>query len=43
MVEPDRPQMEIWRMSFACWITKATHTHLEYVILIAFTQQQWLH
>jgi hypothetical protein len=24
------------RMCFACWITKATNTHLEYVILIAF-------
>jgi hypothetical protein len=23
-------------MRFACWITKATDTHLEYVILIAF-------
>jgi hypothetical protein len=26
----------------ACWITKATDTHLEYVILNAFPQQQWL-
>jgi hypothetical protein len=32
----------IRRMRFACWITKATDTHLEYVILIAFTRQQWL-
>jgi len=25
--EPDRPQMKIWRMRIACWITKATkHT-----------------
>jgi hypothetical protein len=32
----------IWRMRFACWITKATNTHSEYVILPAFTQQQWL-
>jgi hypothetical protein len=32
----------IRRMRFACWITKATDTHSEYVILIAFTQQQWL-
>jgi hypothetical protein len=30
-------------MHFACWITKATDTHSEYVILIAFTRQQWLH
>ena len=26
----------IWRMRFACWITKATDTHSEYAILIAF-------
>jgi hypothetical protein len=34
----------IWRMRFACWITKAihTHTHSEYVILPAFPRQQWL-
>ena len=31
------------RMRFACWISKATDTHSEYVILIAFTLQQWLH
>jgi len=33
----------IWRMRIACWITKATNTHSEYVILIAFPVQQWLH
>jgi hypothetical protein len=27
---------------FACWITKATDTHSEYVTLIAFPLQQWL-
>ena len=32
----------IRRMRFACWITKATDTHSEYVILIAFPRQQWL-
>ena len=32
----------IWRMSIACWIPKATDTHLEYVIIIAFPLQQWL-
>jgi hypothetical protein len=26
----------IQRMRFTCWITKATDTHSEYVILIAF-------
>ena len=43
IVKPDRPQMTIWRIRIACWITKATNTHSEYVILIAFPQQQWLH
>jgi hypothetical protein len=32
----------IWRMRFACWITKATDTHSECVIPIAFPRQQWL-
>jgi len=27
----------------ACWMIKATHTHSEYVIRIAFPLQQWLH
>ena len=29
-------------MRFACWITKATDTNSEHVILIAFLLQQWL-
>ena len=29
-------------MRIACWITKATDTYSEYVILIAFPQQPWL-
>jgi hypothetical protein len=33
----------IWRVFMACWITKAIHTHSEYVILIAVRLQQWLH
>jgi hypothetical protein len=32
----------ILRMRFAWWITKATDTHSQYVILIAFPRQQWL-
>jgi hypothetical protein len=31
----------IWHMHFASWITKATNTHPEYVILIALPLQQW--
>jgi hypothetical protein len=30
------------RIRFACWITKATDTPSECVILIAFPRQQWL-
>jgi len=32
-------------MRFACWVTKATDTYPEYVILLAFhgnARQQWL-
>ena len=32
----------IRRIPSACWITKATNSHSEYVIVIAFLQQQWL-
>jgi hypothetical protein len=38
----ERPQMTIRRMCFVCWITKATNTPLEYVILNVFPRQQWL-
>ena len=31
------------RMRFACWLKRATSTHSEYVILIAFLLQHWLH
>ena len=30
-------------MRILCWIPKATDTHSEYVIGIAFPLQQWLH
>jgi len=35
--------MIIWRMRFACWITKATGIHSEHAILIAFPPEQWVH
>jgi hypothetical protein len=38
-----RPQMTAWRTDIACSIPKATNTHSQYVILIAFPLQQWLH
>jgi len=34
IVERGRPQMAIWRMRNACWITEAIDAHLEYVVLI---------
>ena len=40
--EPGRPLTTIWRMRIACWITKATYMHSEYVIFIVFLLQQLL-
>ena len=42
IVKPDRLQMTTRRLRVACWISKATNTHSEYVILISFPLQQWL-
>jgi hypothetical protein len=41
-VEPGRPQTTIWCMRIACWVSKGTKTHSEYVILTAFPLEQWL-
>jgi hypothetical protein len=43
IVQPDRPHMAVWRMCISCWVPKATNTHPEYVIFIAFPRQQLLH
>jgi hypothetical protein len=43
IVQLDGQQWTIWRMRIACWIPKATSTHSEYVMLIAFPLQLWLH
>jgi hypothetical protein len=43
MVERDRPQITIWRMRIACCILEATNKHSQYVILLDFPLQQWLH
>jgi len=32
----------VQHMHIACWVPKATNTHLEYVILLAFPLQHWL-
>jgi len=42
MVERGRPQITIWRMGIACWLSKAIDTHSEYLIRIAYSQQHWL-
>ena len=42
-VQPNRPQMTTWRTHIACGTPTSTHTHSEYVILIAFLREQWLH
>jgi len=39
---PYRDDNIAWRMRFAGWITKATNTNLEYVILVTFPQPQSL-
>jgi hypothetical protein len=41
-VDRGRPQMTIWRIRFACCITKATNTNTVYVTLTAFQLQQRL-
>jgi hypothetical protein len=33
---------KIRQTRFACWVPKATSTHSEYVVFIAFPFQQWL-
>jgi len=41
--EPDRPEMQKWRMRIAYWmITKAPDTHSEYAILIRLPLK-WFH
>jgi len=42
IVESDRPQMTMCSMRFTCWTPKATNTHSDYVIIIAFPLQQGL-
>ena len=42
-LEPAGPQTKIGRMSIAGWISKATNTLSEYVTVIAFPLQKFLH
>jgi len=43
IVERGRTKVTIWCMRIAWRIPKATNTHSEYVIIIAFLQQRWMH
>jgi len=43
IVELGRPQITILHMCIACWITKATNTLSEYVIITDIPLQQWFH
>ena len=43
IVDPGRPQIPTLRTRIACWIPEAKNTHSQYVLLIAFPLQQWLH
>jgi hypothetical protein len=43
IVEPGRPQMTIWRIRIGYSIPYATNRYSEYIILIDFPLQQWLH
>ena len=38
-----RPQITKWRMRTSRCVPKAKNTHSEYVIIITFPLQQWLH
>jgi hypothetical protein len=42
ILAPFRPQMTIWRKRIACWITKTSNEHSEYVIPTVLPQQKWL-
>ena len=42
IVQPDSPQMTIWRMRVSRWVSKATNTYSQYVILTVFALQYWL-
>ena len=42
-VEPERPQKTMRCMRIACWVPKAANKRSEYVAVIAFPPQQWLH
>jgi hypothetical protein len=40
IAEPNRPKTTLWRARITCWVSKASVTHSEHVVLIAFPRQQ---
>jgi hypothetical protein len=42
MVQSGRPQITIWRLCTACWITKTVDTHSEYVIHNCISKAKWI-
>ena len=41
-VKPGRPQMTVWRMRIACWLSEATNTVSSCIIrIIAFALKEW--
>ena len=43
ILQKGRPQMTTWRMRISRYVPKAKNTLSEFIIRIAFPQQQWLH
>jgi hypothetical protein len=43
IVQPDRPQMTIWRMRIPCRILVVANTYSQYILLLAFPPKQWFH
>ena len=41
VIDPYRSQITIFLMRLACWISKATDIHSEYVLIIVFHLQKW--
>jgi len=43
IIQSSRPQMTIWHKLIEFWIPTATNKHSEYVMLISYPLQQWMH
>jgi len=43
VIQPDRPHLTILRIHIAYWTTKGRNTHSDYVTIIVFALQKYLH